>query len=102
MFISVQYMHGLTPSGTFGIQRPSVLVFTPRYETRRFELAFSFGMYNLQEMRTGLMVRWGPLTIGTDKLGSFMGLSDVTGFDIYGHLAFKIIHQKRCGKIRFW
>ncbi|MFT6715928.1 MAG: hypothetical protein ACJA0Q_000557 [Saprospiraceae bacterium] len=102
MFMSVEYIHGLTPSGTFGIQRPSVIVFTPRYETRNFEVALSFGMYNLQEVRSGLMLRLGPLTLGTDKLGSFMGLSDVAGFDFYGHIAFKIIHQKRCGKIRFW
>jgi hypothetical protein len=102
MFMSVQYIHGLTPSGIFGIQRPSVFVFTPRYETRAFEAALSVGMYNRQEVRTGLMLRWGPLTIGTDKLGTFLGLSNVTGFDVYFHLAFKIIHQKRCGKIRFW
>ncbi len=102
LFMSVQYVHGLTPSSTFGIQRPSVLALTPRYETRRFEFALSFGMYNLQEVRSGVMVRWGPITIGTDKLGTVLGISDVTGFDVYGHLAFKIIHQKRCGRIRFW
>lgn len=102
MFISVEYIHGLTPSGTFGVQRPSVFVVTPRYESRSFEFAMSFGMYNLQEVRSGLMVRWGPVTLGTDKLGTYLGLSDVTGFDFYGHIAFKILQQKRCGKIRFW
>jgi len=102
MFISVEYMHGLTPSGTFGIQRPRVFIFTPRYETRAFEFALSFGLYNLQEVRSGIMMRLGPVTIGSDKLGSYLGFSDVTGFDFYTHIAFKIIHQKRCGKIRFW
>ncbi|MFT6745796.1 MAG: hypothetical protein ACJAZ2_000130 [Glaciecola sp.] len=102
LYMSVEYIQGLTPSGTFGIQRPSVLAFTPRFETRSFEAALTFGMYNLQEVRSGLMLRWGPVTIGTDKLGAFLGLSDVNGFDIYTHIAFKIVQQKRCGKLRFW
>jgi hypothetical protein len=82
-FISLEYMDILTPSGIFGIQRPSVFPIITRYETRSFEFSLSFGMYNLEEVRSATMVRWGSLTIGSDKFGSFLGVSDATGFDLY-------------------
>lgn len=102
LFFSFQFSHGLTPGGQFGIQRPQLVIFTPRYETRYFELAMPFGMYNLQEIRSGIMVRVGPVTVGTDKLGTLMSVTNVTGFDFYFHCAFKILQQKRCGKKRVW
>ncbi len=102
LYFSVQFMNGLTPKGAFGIKRPQVLIFTPRYENRFLEVAFPLGLYNLQEIRTGLMVRVGPVTVGTDKLGTFLSVTDVTGFDFYAHIAFKILQQKKCGKKRVW
>lgn len=102
MYFSFQFTQGLTPGGQFGVQRPQLVLFTPRYETRYFELALPFGMYNMQEIRTGLMMRIGPVSFGTDKLGTILSVTDATGFDFYFHCAFKILQQKRCGKKRVW
>ena len=63
--------------------RPSQIAITPRMETDRFGLAIPLVLYNYQYPRIGLSARFRNFIIGTDKLGSFFGLSDFTGMDFY-------------------
>ena len=101
-FVAVEFIQGVTPKSTFGVKRPQIFTFIPRYENRFFELGLPMGMYNLREVRMGLYLRLGPLTVGTDKLGTYLSVTDVTGFDAYAKLSWRIIHPRSCGRKRVW
>ena len=101
-FASVEFIQGITPKSTFGVKRPQIFTFVPRYEKRFFEIGLPIGMYNIREARMGLYFRIGPLTLGTDKLGTYLSVTDVTGFDIYGKLSWRILHPRSCGRKRVW
>lgn len=67
----------------YQIRRPSLIAFMPRFETQRFEISTPLSLYDFNELRLGLSVRYGAFTIGTDKLGAFLGASNFDGFDLY-------------------
>lgn len=77
------------------LRRPSLIAFIPRYESKNFEVSTPFSLYNFNSLRMGLSVRYGPLTLGTDKLGAFLGASDLDGFDIYFMLKINFL-KGRC------
>jgi hypothetical protein len=67
----------------YQLYRPSLIAFMPRYETAHFEVSTSVSLYDFSELRLGLSVRYGFFTLGTDKLGAFMGFNNFDGFDFY-------------------
>ena len=69
--------------GGYRVPRESYLSFTPRYETRAFEANLPIVLYDWRTPRIGLSLRLYSFTIGTDKLGTMLGLGDVYGMDIY-------------------
>ena len=70
------------------LRRPALLAFIPRYESSNFEVSMPVSFYDFYEMRFGFSVRYAFLTIGTDKLGTFVGLSNFDGFDLYFMMKF--------------
>jgi len=70
------------------LRRPSELSITPRYESRWFEASLPVSFYDWQTARVGLALRAYGFTIGTDKLGGFLHISDFTGLDFYFSLRF--------------
>lgn len=69
--------------GSNQVSRPSVIAIIPRYETQFFEISLPYSFYKLQLNRLGFALRFGPITLGTDKFGTFLGLDDFTGLDAY-------------------
>lgn len=68
------------------VRRPAQLAVTPRYETDWFEAMLPLSLYEYQTPRIGAAVRLGFFTIGTDRIGTLMGLSDLNGMDIYASI----------------
>lgn len=66
-----------------GLQRPSVLSIGPRYENKYFEISFPYSLYDYNTHRFGLSVRLGSIILGSDRFGSFLGLTQMTGTDFY-------------------
>lgn len=95
-YFAAQYTIGLRHPNSLSIQRPDVLYLAPRYERRWFEIMVPFAMYNYSEVRTGLAIRIAGLTLGTDKLGTILSITNVTGFDFYFHYAIKFYKKKGC------
>ncbi len=77
---------------TRGVDRPSVYSITPRFETMWFEVAapISFIDYEAKTLRAGLALYLGAFWIGSDKIGSLIGLSDLYGADIYVSFKYSI------------
>ena len=71
------------PMNSLSVLRPSQVVLTPRYEKRKFEVDVPLTFYDYDKMALGLAVRYGVVTIGTDRLGIFTGLFDSYAFDFF-------------------
>ncbi len=83
--------------GPNNIQRPSQIVVVPRYESRLFEVSLPISLYEMRYPRIGIAARFGFLTLGTDKLGGFLPLSDFTGMDFYFSIKFNF-PKGYCGR----
>tara|TARA_B100000795_G_scaffold202267_1_gene156013 strand:- start:1987 stop:3315 length:1329 start_codon:yes stop_codon:yes gene_type:complete len=95
-FASLQYTHGFFRRIGTGVQRPHVLNISGRYERKWFEASLNGGLYSFNDFRTGLGLRIFYLTIGTDNLGSMLGISDFEGTDIYFNLRFFLTSKPGC------
>ena len=71
------------PLNSLSILRPNQVSLTPRYEKRKFEVDMPLTFYDYKKLALGLAVRFGAVTIGTDRLGAYTGLFDTTGFDFF-------------------
>jgi hypothetical protein len=78
------------------------LAITPRYETRRFEAAIPVTLYEYKKPHVGFAMRYRFFVIGTERLGSFTGLWDTTGYDIYFGFKINVCElNKKVGKKPF-
>ena len=72
----------------------------PRYETKYFELSVPISLYDYNYPRVGIAARFYFITIGTERLGTYLGLSDMNGMDIYASIKIGINKgscKERCG-----
>lgn len=81
------------------VSRSALVAITPRYESYWFEANLPVSLYDWTQMRVGLSLRFYVLTIGTEKLGPFFGLSNFNGMDLYVSLKLPL-DKGRCGKGR--
>ncbi len=65
------------------LRRSAQLAVIPRYETKYFELSMPVSVYEYRYPRVGLSARFYFLTIGTDRLGTYLGMADMNGMDFY-------------------
>ena len=79
------------------VHRPTQLALVPRYETPNLEFALPLSLYEWKYPRLGVSARFYFLTIGTDRLGSFLGISDFTGMDIYASIKLNFSRGKCLG-----
>jgi len=81
------------------LRRPAQALISLRYATPAWEVALPVSLYNFKEPRIGLSARYYFLTIGTDKIGGFLGMNDFTGMDFYFSLKFHIL-KGSCGRFK--
>lgn len=97
IYLNVSWIQGMPISKKkFGIRRANFLSFTPRFETKFLEVAVPMSLYEYRYPQIGLAARIWLITIGTDKLGSFMGRSNTYGTDIYFHLKIPLTRHPKC------
>lgn len=76
-------IHHYLPLASDGLRRGSLVAIAPRFENKWVALNVPVSVYNWQQFRVGAALRFGPLTIGTDHIGSWMNRGDLYGSDIY-------------------
>lgn len=79
------------------LRRPSQLAIVPRYENKWFAFSLPISMLQYEYIRLGAALRLGPLTIGSERLGILLGITDLDGVDIYFSLKFNLT-KGRCSK----
>jgi hypothetical protein len=72
------------------MRRPAQIAVIPRYETKNIEVSVPISLYEYRYPRIGLAARFSVLTIGTEKLGTYLGLGDLNGLDIYASIKINI------------
>ncbi len=72
------------------MRRPAQLAFIPRYESKYIDVNLPISLYEYRYPRIGLSARFYFLTIGTERLGTWIGLADLNGLDFYFSLKFSI------------
>ncbi|MBK9636691.1 MAG: hypothetical protein IPO63_02325 [Bacteroidetes bacterium] len=77
------------PLGKNSIRRANQIAVTPRFESRRIEIALPISYYELFRPRVGLSFRFGVFTIGTDMISPLLGLTDSYGADLYFGIAMR-------------
>jgi len=82
------------------VVRPNQLAVVPRYENSFFALSMPVSMLNYRYVRLGAAIRFGSITVGTERLGILLGLTDLDGMDIY--FSFKLSLTKgNCSTRKF-
>lgn len=81
-YVNTSLIYGFPVVGN-DLVRPPELAVTPRYETDWLEVNMPVSLYNWTLPRIGLSLRVYGFTIGTEKLGGFLSISDFTGLDFY-------------------
>ncbi len=92
-------MQGLPISkNKFGMRRANSLMIGARFESRFFDISMPISLYEYTTPQIGLSMRLYCLTVGTDKLLSLFGRTDLYGGDIYAHLKIPIFYNPKCRK----
>ena len=72
------------------LRRPAQLAVVPRFETKYFELSVPLSLYEYRYPRVGIAARFYFFTIGTERLGTYLGMADMNGLDIYASIKISI------------
>ncbi len=77
------------------LRRPSQIAIAPRFENDYIALSLIGSLLEYRYIRLGAAFRIGPLTIGSERLGILLGITDLDGADIYFSLKFGL-NKGRC------
>ena len=72
------------------VRPPPLLALIPRYETRIFGASLPVTVYNYEKIRVGVALRLYSITVGTEKLGTFLGIGNLTGMDFFFSVRFNL------------
>lgn len=97
IYVNATLVQGI-PAGknTFGVRHANSLSVTPRYESYWIDFALPFSLYEYRYPQMGASLRLGPITLGTDKLWSWISRTNLYGADIYFHLKVPIRYNLKC------
>ncbi|MFK8039077.1 MAG: DUF5723 family protein [Crocinitomicaceae bacterium] len=96
-YVNGTVVYGVPPfPKNYGVRRANSLSVTPRFETKWFDVALPFSMYEFRQPQLGLSMRLYFLTIGTDKLLNIFVPSDIYGADIYAQLKVPLFRNPKC------
>ena len=93
-YVNASVIQGV-PVSDISVHRANQAAITVRYETRRKEIAVPLTFFEYSKPHLGLAVRYGFLVLGTDRLGTYLGLWDATGLDFFFGIKFS-----HCGRER--
>lgn len=85
------------PLSKYAIVRSSQAAVSVRYETRNFEAAIPLTFYEYRTPHLGVALRYRFFVLGTDRLGSYTGLWNATGFDLFFGFKFNTCQLRKKG-----
>lgn len=98
-YVNLSWMHGLPRARwAYGPRRAHWVSFTPRIETKILDFALPISLYEYRYPQIGASLRLYFLTVGTDKLGSWLFKSDLYGSDIFAQIKLPLFRNPKCKK----
>ena len=85
LYVGAMWIHPLRINRS-ALRRPAQLAVVPRFETRHFEMSLPLSLFEYRYPRVGIAARFDFLTIGTERLGTYLGMADMNGLDIYASI----------------
>lgn len=84
IYANATWIHNLRGENTIGMRQGSLLALTPRFEFKKFEVAFPVAIQdNYSIITTGAMVRFLNFFVGSDNIGGAFNMGDVYGANVY-------------------
>jgi hypothetical protein len=93
IFLNATYVQGIR-IGSPGVSRESLVALTPRYETPVWAVNLPFSLVDCRNPAIGLAFRIYGIVVGTEKLGTFLNLTDVREMDLYFSIGFNLNPQR--------
>jgi hypothetical protein len=111
IYVNASIIQGI-PHGVnkFGLRHANSLSISPRFETKWIDFSIPLSLYEYKDPQLGLSMRFGPITIGSDKFINWITNQDIYGADIYFYAKIPIFYHPQCkasmkhrnkGKINF-
>lgn len=85
LYVGAMWIHPLRINNN-ALRRPAQLAVVPRFETKHFEMSLPLSLFEYRYPRVGIAARFDFLTIGTERLGTYLGMADMNGLDIYASI----------------
>lgn len=76
------------------------LMMEPRYESEYFDFGLPISLYNYEYLRLGASLRIAFITIGTEKLATYLGIGDANGMDFYVSVKVGLAKSRKMGRNR--
>ena len=96
-YVNATWVQGIPRTrGTWGPRRANSLAITPRFESKWFDLAIPFSLYEYRYPQLGLSLRLWWITVGTDKFINMVKRRDVYGADFYFHFKIPFFRNPKC------
>ncbi|AFK04783.1 hypothetical protein Emtol_3657 [Emticicia oligotrophica DSM 17448] len=84
IYINASWIQSLRNPKVLGMNQPSLIALTPRFETKWIDVAAPIALQNgYRNLTIGLMGRFGPLFIGTENLGGVLNIAKPNGINFY-------------------
>ncbi len=65
------------------VKRPGSFSISARYQSKNFEIALPYSVYQQYKQKLGFALRYKFFFIGTDEIGSYLGSKNIDGMDAY-------------------
>jgi hypothetical protein len=83
-FVNATWVQSIRPAQSITVRQNSVIALTPRWEKRRMEVALPLSwLPEFGFVRTGILVRYGPVWIGSDNVIGTLNIGNPLGADFY-------------------
>jgi len=97
-YLSAAVVQQLSARDGLRLRRANSIAFNARYETRLMEVAMPLVIeeYDLRRPALGLMLRFGGIVVGTDRLGPLVSKRDMHAADFYFRVRWLINRSPFC------
>lgn len=103
IYVSGLWVQNLISQGAFGMKAESVIVVTPRYEHKWYEISVPVSLMNrYRSPAIGLAGRAGPLWIGTDHLTGLLNIGNPKAFNVYFGISAGIFRRPPAEQNQCW
>ncbi len=94
IYLNATWIQSLRNPQKMGMNQPSMLAITPRYESRRIDVAVPIALQNgYRNLTFGLAGRIGPFFLGSENLAGIFNIGNPRGISIYMGLFLPIFRK---------